>query len=75
MITAPMEYTPSFCDSVREGCDRSISLINEKINRVDSRMWALIMLAGSNLLASIGGLIFYIVTQMNNEEIIKSLVR
>ena len=74
MANAPVTYTPAYCEAIRIGCGEKIDVVDQKVNKVDSRMWALIMLAGSNLIASIGGLVFYLITQSQNHEAIKTLV-
>jgi len=74
MTPTPNGYSPAYCEAVRRGCEEKMENINEKVDKVDSRMWSLIILAGSNLLASIGGLVFYLITQSQNHEVLKHLM-
>ena len=74
MTPSPMDYTPAYCEAVRRGCETKMDNIDKKVDKVDARMWSLIILAGSNLLASIGGLVFYLISQSQNHETIKHLV-
>lgn len=59
-MTAPVAYTPAYCEMVRLACTDKMNVIDKKVEKVDSRIWALIILAGSNLLATVGGLLAFI---------------
>lgn len=73
MSNAPTNYTPAYCEAIRLGCGEKMENIDKKVDKVDSRMWSLIILAATNLLASMGGLVFYLITQSDTHETLKAL--
>jgi hypothetical protein len=64
VINAPAEYTPVYCDTARLACaitisdvEHKIAKVCEKLDRLDGRIFTLLLTAIIQLLAVVGGMV------------------
>lgn len=59
---SPAQYNPEFCQLVRASCASVQQEVAKKIDKLDGRMWKLLLLGFGNLATALGGaLTFFIV--------------
>lgn len=74
-LKAPDDYTPEFCDAIRAGCQQHMRDIKENVEKVDSRIFTLVLLVLGNLAAGIGSLLFYVITREDLIHKVDSVVK
>ena len=72
LVEAPDVYNPSFCTAIRAGCinqmndiRRDLKEVNHRIDKIDNRMFTLIVLAIGQILAVAGTLGYFILSKVN----------
>lgn len=64
LVDSPKEYTPEYCMAIRAACTAKLEQVDQKVEKLDSRIFSLLILGIGNLLAAIGGVLSIIVMQV-----------
>ena len=57
LVDSPREYTPEYCMAVRSACAFQMDQVDRKVEKLDSRMFSLLLLGVGNLLTALGGVV------------------